>query len=1022
AKCLSNVCIDKKSVSEVVATIVSKLCEHFKISLPKELSMNSLIKFARSAGGTSAAKPTPSTVQTPIMMLNRDLVELKHFKYNAELLCADQIGFKVAVSTPVARLGLSSEAYLQSAIADAFQAKAYLIKEGGYQAIKESLKKQFPIQFTVLTSSLPRGVPSQSHHKDDTLESDHFVLSWTLTRLLSDKFFDMLCDRMWFGCGWSGVEWADLKRNKDLVHDFLNNGELISEQIEECLAKDEEQHGVLTYLEGEHIEKATESTNRNFLLLVLRFLRRRILLSTKYCLTCHFPHMESVSSIRPFVCGTALCQHQALVGLGNLFEAVLVNSPVVVDLLISLCYVAISSHNLSPFPSRAIGITTVTKYDIQNSLVVDWDTNQGTIGTRIDAGYAVYGWKGFDCQVLENDNLEVYHPETGQPFAVNRCSHTTTVRVLEVTSTYLVTDFPIVVPISAVSSRHVYLPFRVYRRSEKNFLNLDGQPNYSLLQSVIDKLPQVNEMVKYAKKKILKQELDKLDTLCFPLLSWIISSNRTHLRLLESDEEKVQFNETSSAYGNWKQFIMIMSSPEKEETFQVEKDKLKKERRGQTLGELFAFHGSPLHNWHSIIRTSLNWKKVVHGRAFGDGVYHSLQAATSASYAGASYHRYETGVWKNSMLVVQKCMALCEIVNRPSQFRSTNPHLVIQDENWITTRYLFVECLRDPSDPNNENEEEDWTPTYQPTPVVPLYNMTPSFATSLSNSLSNVLINRRRDNTYITLDSQYYPMWFNNQPLQIPKRDFSIIYNELPKGSSVDVGQFIYKPDAQDMIKVSLDSETEEKNEDKFDIDDGDGFDLSLLPLPAESSKAATQRICRELRSIIHRQSEPSNDFGFTVNTEQLQSVYQWVVQLKDFDPSLPLAQDMARNKVKTIDLEVRFAPDYPFVPPYIRVIRPRLLRFMDGGGGHVTAGGSICMDLLTLGNALERGWSSVYTMEAVLLQVKMALSSLDPKPARLDRHWNNEYTPGEAIDSFIRVANNHNWTIPPQWSTLFGR
>ncbi|CAG8574161.1 28599_t:CDS:10 [Dentiscutata erythropus] len=1053
AKCLSNVCIDKKSVSEVVATIVPKLCEHFKISLPKELTMNSLSKFARSAGGSSAPKPTPSTVQTPIMMLNRDLAELKHFKYHAELLCADQIGFKVAVSTPVTRLGLSSEACdawnldpdrflvcimqfspnyidLQSVIADAFQKKAYLIKEGGYKAIKESLKKQFPIQFTVLTSTLPRGMPSQSHHKDDTLESDHFVLSWTLTRLLSDKFFDMLCDRMWFGCGWSGVEWADLKRNKELVHDFLNNGELISEQIDECLAKDEEQHGVLAYLEGEEIERATASKNQNFLLLVLRFLRRRILLSTKYCLTCHFPHMESVSSIRPFVCGTALCQHQALVGLGNLFEAVLVNSPVVVDLLISLCYVAISSHNLSPFPSRAIGVTTVTKYEIQNSLVVDWDNNQGTVGTPIDAGYAVYGWKGFDDQVLVNDNLEVYHPETGQPFTVNRCSHTSTVRVIEVTSTYLVTDFPIIVPISAVSNRHVYLPFRVYRRSEKNFLNADGQPNYTLLQSVIDKLPQVNEMVKYAKKKTLKQELDKLDTLGFPLLSWIISSNRTHLRLLESDEEKVQFNETTSAYGNWKQFIMIMSSPEKEETFQIEKEKLRKERRGQTLGELYAFHGSPLHNWHSIIRTSLNWKKVVHGRAFGDGVYHSLQAATSASYAGASYHRYETGVWKNSMLVVQKCMALCEIVNRPTQFRSTNPHLVVQDENWITTRYLFVECLRDPSDPNNENDDDDWTPNYQPNPVVPLYNMAPSFATSLSNSLSNVLINRRRDNTYITLDTQYYPMWFNNQPLQIPKRDFSITNNEIPKGSSVGVGQFIYKPDAQDMIKGSLDSsyqsngfdENEEKHDDSLEIDDGDGFDLSLLPLPAESSKAATQRICRELRTIIHRQDDPSNDFGFIVNTEQLQSVYQWVVQLKDFDPSLPLAQDMARNKVKTIDLEVRFAPDYPFVPPYIRVIRPRLLRFMDGGGGHVTAGGSICMDLLTLGNALERGWSSVYTMEAVLLQVKMALSSLDPKPARLDRHWNNEYTPGEAIDSFIRVANNHNWTIPPQWSTLFGR
>lgn len=68
-----------------------------------------------------------------------------------------------------------------------------------------------------------------------------------------------------------------------------------------------------------------------------------------------------------------------------------------------------------------------------------------------------------------------------------------------------------------------------------------------------------------------------------------------------------------------------------------------------------------------FFRTSLNWKKIVHGRAYGDGVYHSLHAQTSSSYAGA-YYRYDTGVWKNSMLAVQKCLALSEIVNRPDQF------------------------------------------------------------------------------------------------------------------------------------------------------------------------------------------------------------------------------------------------------------------------------------------------------------------------------------------------------------------
>ncbi|CAI2168512.1 12375_t:CDS:10 [Funneliformis geosporum] len=1076
AKCLSNVNIENKTVSEIVATIIPKLCDYFRIALPKDLSMNALIP----------------VVQTPVMLLNKDLAELKHFRYNAELLCADEIGFKIVVSMPVIRLGLSLEACeawnldperflvcimqfspsyidLQGVISNALQTKAYLIKEGGsYQDIKDSLKKQFPITFTVLTSSLSKGMPSQSHHKDDTLESDHFVLSWTLTELLRQKFFDMLCDRMWFGIGWSGAEYADLKRNKELKSDFLNSERsLFNGQVDECLSQDEEQHGVLCYLESEEMEVSTASANRNFLLLVLRFLRRRILLSTKYCLTCHYPHTESVSSIRPFVCGSALCQHQALVGLGNLFEAVLVNSPVVVDLLISLCHVAISGQNLSPFPSRAIGVTTTTKFDVQNSLVVDWDNNIGTVGTRTDKGYTVYGWKGFDDQVLVNDMLEVFHPETGLPFTVNRCSHATSVRVLEVSANTLIIDFPITVSTSTVPNRHVYLPFRVHRRSERNFLNSDNTPNYSLILTIIDKLPAVNMMVQYAKKKILKSELDKLDPLCFPLLSWIISSNRTHLRLLESEEEKVQFNQNDSSYNNWKQFVMIMSSPEKEETFQREKEKLRNERRGQALGELFAFHGSPLHNWHSIIRTSLNWKKVVHGRAFGDGVYHSLQAQTSSSYAGASYyHRQDTGYWKNSMLVVQKCMALSEIVNRPLQFISTNPHLVVQDESWITTRYLFVECLRDPMDSTND-EDDDWTNNQNNN------NYVPSIPLSLTNPLTSWTRRPRENSDYITLDHTYTPLWLNNQPLQIPIRDFSIINNDIPDESSIGIGQFNYDLfDSQDFIKGSVISsnnrstifdtidedtmdededteddmdaidnddddfeyddnfdddgfefqENDEKNNDEIDDDDDDGIDLTLLPIPAESSKGATQRICKELRTIIHKQSEPSNDLGFFIDTNKLRSVYQWVVQLTNFDSSLPLAQDMARNRVNSIDLEVRFAPDYPFVPPYVRVIRPRLLRFMDGGGGHVTAGGSICMDLLTLGNERERGWSSVYTMEAVLLQIKIALSSLDPKPARLDRNWNCEYSPGEAIDAYIRVANQHGWAVPQGWSSLFGR
>lgn len=51
--------------------------------------------------------------------------------------------------------------------------------------------------------------------------------------------------------------------------------------------------------------------------------------------------------------------------------------------------------------------------------------------------------------------------------------------------------------------------------------------------------------------------------------------------------------------------------------------------------------------------------------------------------------------------------------------------------------------------------------------------------------------------------------------------------------------------------------------------------------------------------------------------------------------------------------------------PPFIRVVRPRFRGFGQGGGGHVTVGGALCMELLT-----NSGWSAVSSLESVLLQV----------------------------------------------------
>ena len=141
-------------------------------------------------------------------------------------------------------------------------------------------------------------------------------------------------------------------------------------------------------------------------------------------------------------------------------------------------------------------------------------------------------------------------------------------------------------------------------------------------------------------------------------------------------------------------------------------------------------------------------------------------------------------------------------------------------------------------------------------------------------------------------------------------------------------------------------------------------------------------------------------------------NVYQWIVELHSFEPELPLAKDMKSAGAASIVMEVRFGKDFPFSPPFLRVIRPRFLPFTLGGGGHVTAGGAMCMELLT-----NSGWSSVSSMEGVLLQVRLALSNLEPRPARLEgkgnRQSQQDYGTGEAMAAYIRACNTHGWKVP---------
>jgi len=133
--------------------------------------------------------------------------------------------------------------------------------------------------------------------------------------------------------------------------------------------------------------------------------------------------------------------------------------------------------------------------------------------------------------------------------------------------------------------------------------------------------------------------------------------------------------------------------------------------------------------------------------------------------------------------------------------------------------------------------------------------------------------------------------------------------------------------------------------------------------------------------------------------------VGQWQLDVpaESVPADLPLRGDMARLGCPAITMHIIFPPDYPFRPPFMRVVRPRFA-FRTG---HVTIGGSICIELLT-----NASWNPLYRLEGVMTHVLSTIYGEpgDP-PARLDERNRSDYSTGEAMDAFRRLLATHGWS-----------
>jgi ubiquitin-protein ligase len=153
-------------------------------------------------------------------------------------------------------------------------------------------------------------------------------------------------------------------------------------------------------------------------------------------------------------------------------------------------------------------------------------------------------------------------------------------------------------------------------------------------------------------------------------------------------------------------------------------------------------------------------------------------------------------------------------------------------------------------------------------------------------------------------------------------------------------------------------------------------------------------KIIREYK-IIKKNKNPN--FKIDVDSEY---PFQWKIFIFGFDAQLPLYQDMKKLNISEIELELKFPPNYPFAPPFIRVVKPRFERLT----GHVTLHGAICHEILT-----KQGWSSTCSIESL---ITLIFSEIAQGEGRLDmKKWNVEYNLEDAKTSFLSVCKSHGWS-----------
>ncbi|GAA6060017.1 hypothetical protein JCM10212_001175 [Sporobolomyces blumeae] len=867
--------------------------------------------------------------------LRRDFKELIKEGFRPGFTRLSDFDLVVSVSKTVHSLGVpvrALEAWDSNLITGQTVYLVLLINFGATYPVNIDGLKRGEVQFKVGIS--PKYKPSRAaignafRSRSSSIytkgDFEAISLSVPLDSLFLNEFHEILSARRWNeSCGWAAAE----------LHSLADLGQAssgIDKKAGKAADKAEKEIAKSHQLPSDPM--AGSKTCNNYPLLAFSYLLRRFILCPRFCLICYKRCDQTVSALKPFVCGSSLCLYQLIsLGLGPSLEHEITTNASAVDLLVQLAYVSAREGGL--------------KGDLlPNGLSLEVPE------TRHDGN-----WRKGD-PVVEFDSL---------PSDVEKQR--------------------------GVAALILELP------------PINEMKRWLLCEDLTEGERAMNRL-----RKLSDMRDGSVSTSAWRLLRFIVASNTSYLKLIEDDDELVE-----GVPKDHRQFRLVVGDPAKEHLLaQNVKRAQTKDPNASSYPTLFAWHGSSVKNWSAILREGLHFKQTVNGRAYGHGVYFAIDGNVSLG----TYAQPATTSWKNADFPISKMAALCEIVNLPKEYVSSNPYLVVDKVDWIQCRYLIISRHTTPSLVSTEASLSDDASRRSARPStarVPIkkISLDPIRRPTLGNAKIAIPdVVEKLEKMEADLDDTKEEL--NESDLELLKEP-SVV--QLSSSGSASPK----KPGRVKRTASALDAPGSQKKgpvEDSFiPCDDARLGLIKMLPPPANPNRSAMMTIRREMKQLLEQQElEGSVEAGFYFDPERSNdNLFTWIIEFPrgSFDQDLPLVKDMKAKRVESILLEVRFGESFPFSPPFFRVVHPRFLPFMYGGGGHVTGGGSICMDLLT-----TDGWAASYSVSAVFLQIRMAMSNLEPRPARLDpSQWNSPYSMEEAIAGFKRAAATHGWKVPAE-------